>query len=786
MSEDSAHAASPSTAAEGAGAEPGVPRACSSLEDQCGACVSAAQDALSRASTWREKLRELLRRHSERVARLELQRDEISHPKAGELLDELSVRFDGLKQELVVMGDQLEAELNASFKALGDSAGFVTVALFGRTKAGKSTTMEALTHGDGRTRGTGRQHTTKEVKSYFWPPGQPTLRVVDTPGIEGYQGEALAEMAEDFVERSDLILFLISDDKASAEELDRFGRIRTLGKSVIVVLNVKEEDLALLAEMPEYVFDKDRIDGHRRRIRSYLEQRFALREPEVLPIHALAAWQSTCSQQELDRSLLRAHSRIDRLERRLERFAVNEARAARLRSPRDCLVSYLDKAAQRIGPYEDTFRSLGAEGAKRRQALQRSANDLIPAELRRCELLTSKFEEAGAGLAFLVDTLVASRKSGARLNTEWSGYLSKNGLDGVETQFKKEALKRLRRALQAAFEDVSFDASHKLTGGSVAGLFEEALSIGRMENPKRVARAGVRTASSAGAGALALWAAANFWNPTGWMAALAVAGAGAVAYAADRGAKHATGKWKEADRRKLAQERDKIVRALQDVLQQHSTAVRRSCEEWLRGLPELLGNELDQSFGYVERRCRSFRRAALKTLSGLKEAQDAIDQDWISHCAQIAGLSDDQVSVSRAVHCETAGVKLLVETQGPAEFTSVDWSVRVEALEQLIGSQVSVVNSRACLEDQIASALAPARLDSAAIQPIRSSRNRRKDGGPAAVKRKAPARRFEVRAAGEEACAASGPDGANARLAARLLGVREIRIVDVSDEGGQT
>ena len=42
------------------------------------------------------------------------------------------------------------------------------ITLFGKTKAGKSTLMEILTHGDGSHMGKGGQRTTRDVRSYEW------------------------------------------------------------------------------------------------------------------------------------------------------------------------------------------------------------------------------------------------------------------------------------------------------------------------------------------------------------------------------------------------------------------------------------------------------------------------------------------------------------------------------------------------------------------------------------------------------------------------------------------
>ncbi|WP_201764279.1 GTPase [Halalkalibacterium ligniniphilum] len=61
----------------------------------------------------------------------------------------------------------------------------LTVTLFGRTKAGKSTIRETLTNGDSESIGRGAQRTTRNIKEYYLK----NLIIIDTLGISAYEGE---------------------------------------------------------------------------------------------------------------------------------------------------------------------------------------------------------------------------------------------------------------------------------------------------------------------------------------------------------------------------------------------------------------------------------------------------------------------------------------------------------------------------------------------------------------------------------------------------------------------
>jgi hypothetical protein len=110
-----------------------------------------------------------------------------------------------------------------------------TLALFGRTKAGKSTIREALTNGSGETIGKGSQRTTRDVREYKWR----GLRLLDTPGIEAYQGEEDTAKANDVIDQSDIVIFLTSDDSVQPGEFEAMKKLKKINKFFIVLLNVK-------------------------------------------------------------------------------------------------------------------------------------------------------------------------------------------------------------------------------------------------------------------------------------------------------------------------------------------------------------------------------------------------------------------------------------------------------------------------------------------------------------------------------------------------------------------
>ncbi|MUG94362.1 GTPase RsgA [Scytonema sp. UIC 10036] len=184
---------------------------------------------------------------------------------------------------------ELKKYLEAKSKHLTD----FTVVLFGRTKAGKSTIREALTCGDGSTIGKGSQRTTKDVREYKWK----GLRLIDTPGIEAYQGEEDKQKAVEIVHESDIVIFLTSDDSVQPGEFDAIAWLQEIKKYFFVILNIKYDidnpkRLERFIKNPEKIFDSQRLDEHKRHIRTYISHSLDIEEVAIIGIHAYAAFLS--------------------------------------------------------------------------------------------------------------------------------------------------------------------------------------------------------------------------------------------------------------------------------------------------------------------------------------------------------------------------------------------------------------------------------------------------------------------------------------------------------------
>ena len=137
-----------------------------------------------------------------------------------------------------------------------------TITLFGKTMAGKSTLMEILTHGNGESIGRGAQRTTRDVRTYMYR----GLHITDVPGIAAFEGKEDEDIAFEAAKKSDLILFLITNDGPQACEAECLKKVFELGKPVICIINVKADishstNFKIFERDLNKKFEKEKLDN---------------------------------------------------------------------------------------------------------------------------------------------------------------------------------------------------------------------------------------------------------------------------------------------------------------------------------------------------------------------------------------------------------------------------------------------------------------------------------------------------------------------------------------------
>lgn len=256
-------------------------------------CTQSAHEAFQRATYYYKQFAQQLKSFENEINLIVTTLTKNNHSKnfsCSEVLEEIRTQ---LHEEISINLNKLEESLRTREQHLSE----FTVVLFGRTKAGKSTLREALTKGDGSTIGKGLQRTTRDIKEYSWN----GLRLIDTPGIEAYKGEEDKQKAQEIAHESDMVIFLTSDDSIQPDEFVQMAWIQDINKYFFIVLNTKyierniEDPKRLkrfIQKLKNEVFDEQRLSEHKNHIRSHIENYKGCEEIDIVCIHAHAAFLS--------------------------------------------------------------------------------------------------------------------------------------------------------------------------------------------------------------------------------------------------------------------------------------------------------------------------------------------------------------------------------------------------------------------------------------------------------------------------------------------------------------
>ena len=216
------------------------------------------------------------------------------------------------------------------------------ITLFGKTKAGKSTLMEILTHGDGSHMGKGGQRTTRDVRSYEWE----GMTVTDVPGIDAYGGKEDDEKAEESAIYADLILFMITAGQPEGSEADWMVKLKKMDKPMLCVCNYKQsigegiDDFRLkrLLSNPQKLEERMNIGELISQFNTFLNEQLPNEHVDFIITHLLAKFCSQQPEYESKKFELEKVSRFSYVEQSL----INEVLTNGVLHRKKCYLSIID------------------------------------------------------------------------------------------------------------------------------------------------------------------------------------------------------------------------------------------------------------------------------------------------------------------------------------------------------------------------------------------------------------------------------------------------------------
>ena len=204
----------------------------SSIERELVRCRQSAEEGYELANAKYSDIKNTLIDAANSLSKTDKEQSQVSRIRNSELVKKQTSELQQLRNRIDYIGSDLQ-NLRGRMKDF-------SIVVYGRTMAGKSTLMEILTHGNGQSIGKGSQRTTLDVRDYYWN----GLKITDVPGISAFsldEKEARVDesLALEAAKKADLILFLLTSDAPQPDEAEKLAQLRSLGKPVLGVINVK-------------------------------------------------------------------------------------------------------------------------------------------------------------------------------------------------------------------------------------------------------------------------------------------------------------------------------------------------------------------------------------------------------------------------------------------------------------------------------------------------------------------------------------------------------------------
>jgi hypothetical protein len=479
------------------------------------------------------------------------------------IVDQLKLQLTGVVSELEQLQRTSDSALEERRKRLDN----FSVTLFGRTMAGKSTLMEILTRGDGKSIGTGAQRTTRDVRSYSWN----GLEVTDVPGVAAFEGAEDEQLAFAAASHADLVLFLITDDAPQPIEAECLARVRRLGKPVLGVCNVKvavddDDDLLLFLRNPARPFDRTRLKQLISQFHAFADQYVPGKRVPFMVTHLRSRFLAEQPQHALHRDRLLAASRFDSVESRVVMEVVGRGTFLRVKSFVDGAVAPMMDLSDLLLEFSAQNSSSGRVLIDKRRQFREWSQKFRTHGQERINTHVSKTMDA---LRDEVPTFAEDHYEDRQAGENWVKLVKSIGVERKIEKLQKELFDECKNALSEVSRELKSELS---LVASLSG--DRHIKMDNIFDLKRAWKWGTNIL----AGGLGIAAIILGSSPLGW----AAAAAGAIGWLVS---------WFFDDREKKARRaREKLTNKLLGNIDKMERELRKDLGDWFH--QEMLGKQV--------------------------------------------------------------------------------------------------------------------------------------------------------------------------------------------------
>ncbi len=468
-----------------------------------------------------------------------------THNDIGEkIFDEFNFR---LSEIFNFAGDKLIGSFQDKVERIDN----FTICLFGRTKVGKSTTMEALTKGKGVSIGIGKQNTTLEIKEYSWN----NLKVIDTPGIDAMQkSDQLENLAVSFADKSDLIAFLMPH-QIEEGDFNKFRLFYKQNKPIIIILNIKEKigkegsrAMKMFIKNSDKIFEK--TNDYEDRINDFIFNALKIKKGlvPIIPIHSNSAFISNnVKDKDLSEKLYKI-SNFEKFENALIKEVTNYGELYRIKNPHETVKLFSHKIKKELENFSNYLSEQQNVLHKNIIKFSQVKNKIEQSQFLIIQKkFNNFFDNKVRQTSSIIDEIFNTKKEEEReliLSNFMNEIEIKNKVEQLSIEIQKIIKKEIQDYFQNFSQDInSLDLKYKnsnfnySTGQKINKIDTNNLELYLIEEVGfatgvigsiSFALVAMEGAFVGATGTIFGVGTANIWNPIGWALIFASVGAGFV------------------------------------------------------------------------------------------------------------------------------------------------------------------------------------------------------------------------------------------------------------------
>ena len=545
-----------------------------------------------------------------------------------------------------------------------------SIALFGRTLAGKSTFMEILTNGDGSSIGKGSQRTTRDVRSYSWK----GLKITDVPGVAASddEGREDEEKAFEAAVQSDLVLFLITESAPQDAEARCLARVRSQGKPILGICNLHQgiknaEDMLLFLRKDWFYHKRRELNDIVKQFREFVDKYSPGSRIRFIYTHLLSRFLSQQPQYKTHQNELERASRFDYVEEQIISEVVNRGKFLKWKSFIDISVVPMLEFSDKLLDFSAQNSSRGRVLIDKRRQVKSWSDGFHKSGKERIDTFIKKeMNSLRAEIPGFAEDYYDRSDAGNR----WNRKIKKQGIERKAGKLVEQIQNECKAELSEVARQLEVELNFV---GEFAG--NRRISMDSIFDTKRAWNWGTIILSG-GLGLAALFLASN---PLGW----AAAAVGVIGTLLSR--------WLFDDREKKAsKQRKELERRLNSDVNKIESNVQKKLNDWF--FQDILKNQVDvllKDFSTIT--SNLFKLADVqRTLAwALNKQQKRLHRDLLNEALNQLGHKDSGDLIIDIARVPGLATMFLIEPK-----TTFPEDVRTE-LEKMLGEKIwFAINTR--------------------------------------------------------------------------------------------